>query len=113
MYHKLVTYHSNNLIKKDGENIISEKATYHRLQTTNTFLSTQLYILSSYVYTESKNEINSICSVMVSTPSYVVDHRFEPRSGQTKYYEIGMCYISAKHHEFKEKEQRWVGSESA
>jgi hypothetical protein len=34
-----------------------------------------------------------------------VDHGFEPQSGQTKDYEIGMCCFSAKH-------TAQVGSES-
>ena len=29
--------------------------------------------------------------------SSVVDHGFEPRSGQTKDYKIGICCFSAKH----------------
>jgi hypothetical protein len=29
--------------------------------------------------------------------SSVVDRWFEPQSGQTKDYEIGICYFSAKH----------------
>jgi hypothetical protein len=36
--------------------------------------------------------------VMVSVlASSVVDHGFEPRSGQTKDYEIGICCFYAKH----------------
>ena len=37
--------------------------------------------------------------------SSAVDRGFEPRSGQTKDYEIGICCSSAKN------EQRLVGSE--
>ena len=33
-------------------------------------------------------------SVLVSS---AVDHGFEPRSGQTKDYKIGICCFSAKH----------------
>jgi hypothetical protein len=41
---------------------------------------------------------NHICGVMVSVlGSSVVDCGFEPRSGQTKDYEIGICCFSAKH----------------
>ena len=29
--------------------------------------------------------------------SRAVDHGFEPRSGQTKHYKIGICCFSAKH----------------
>jgi hypothetical protein len=45
--------------------------------------------------------------------SSVVDHWFEPRSGQTKYYQICICCFFAKNTAFiKEKEQRLVGTES-
>jgi hypothetical protein len=35
--------------------------------------------------------------------SSVVDHGFEPLSGETKYYKIGMCGFSAKHATLKIK----------
>ena len=31
------------------------------------------------------------------------DCGFEPRSGQTKHYEIGSCYLSAKHASLRRK----------
>jgi hypothetical protein len=41
--------------------------------------------------------VNRISGIMVSVlPSSVVDCGFEPQSGQTKDYKIGMCYIFAK-----------------
>jgi hypothetical protein len=42
--------------------------------------------------------VNRIGDVMVSVlASSVVDRGFEPRSGQTKDYQIGICCFSAKH----------------
>jgi hypothetical protein len=42
--------------------------------------------------------LSRICGVMVSVlASSVVDCGFEPRSGQTKDNEIGICCFSAKH----------------
>jgi hypothetical protein len=39
-----------------------------------------------------------------------VNHGFEPRSGQTKDYNIGICCLSAKHASFKRKSKDcWVG----
>ena len=49
-----------------------------------------------------------IVSVFVSS---VVDRGFEPRSGQTKDYEIGICCFSAKRAVLKGK-IKLVGSES-
>ena len=41
---------------------------------------------------------------MVSvTTSSAVDRVFEPRSGQTKEYEIGICCFSAKQAEYRRK----------
>ena len=47
-------------------------------------------------------------SVLVSSAG---DRGFEPRSGQTKDYKIGICYFSAKHAVLRKK-SRLFGSES-
>jgi hypothetical protein len=42
--------------------------------------------------------MNRMCGVMVSMlASTTVDRGFEPRSGQTKDYKIGICCFSAKY----------------
>ena len=47
---------------------------------------------------------NRIGGVMVSVlASSTVDRGFEPRSGQTKDYIIGICCFSAKHAVLKRK----------
>jgi hypothetical protein len=38
----------------------------------------------------------------------VVDHGFEPRSGLTKNYKIGMCCFSAKHAALRRKSKHWL-----
>ena len=43
--------------------------------------------------------------------SSAVDHVFEPRSGQAKYYKIGMCCFPDKHAVIK-RTNRLVESES-
>jgi hypothetical protein len=40
--------------------------------------------------------------------SSVVDRGFDPRSGQTKDYKIGMCYFSAKHAALRRKNTYWL-----
>jgi hypothetical protein len=40
--------------------------------------------------------------------SSVVDHGFEPRSGQSKGYEIGVCCFSAKHAALRRKSKGWL-----
>jgi hypothetical protein len=40
--------------------------------------------------------------------SSVVDRGFEPRSGQTKEYEIGICCFSAKHASLMSKSKDWL-----
>jgi hypothetical protein len=37
-----------------------------------------------------------------------VDRWLEPRSGQTKDYEIGICCFSAKHVTLKRKNKDWL-----
>ena len=47
---------------------------------------------------------------MVSTLALrVVDHGFEPASGQTKDYKIGICYFSAKHAALRKKNKTESG----
>jgi hypothetical protein len=40
--------------------------------------------------------------------SSVVDRWFEPRSGQTKDYKIGICCFSAKHAALRRKSKEWL-----
>ena len=40
--------------------------------------------------------------------SCVVDRGFEPRSGQTKDYAIGICCFSAKHTTLRRKSKDWL-----
>ena len=40
--------------------------------------------------------------------SSAVDRGFEPRSGQTKDYKIGICCFSAKHIALRRKSKIWL-----
>jgi hypothetical protein len=40
--------------------------------------------------------------------SSVVDRGFDPRSGQTKDYKIGICCFSAKHAALRRKSKDWL-----
>jgi hypothetical protein len=40
--------------------------------------------------------------------SSAVDRVFEPWSGRTKYYEIGICCFSAKHTALRRKIKDWL-----
>jgi hypothetical protein len=52
---------------------------------------------------------NRISGVMVSVlTSGVVDRGFEPWSGQTKDYQIGICCFSAKHAALRRKSKDWL-----
>ena len=54
-------------------------------------------------------EKNHINGVMVSVfDSSAVDRGFEPRSGQTKDYEIGNCCFSTKHAALRSKSKDWM-----
>ena len=53
--------------------------------------------------------MNHIVGVMVSVLVLsVVDRGFEPRSGQTKDYKIGVCCLSVKHTALKKKSKDWL-----
>ena len=52
---------------------------------------------------------NHICSVMVNMLiSSAIDHGFEPRCGQTKDCNIGICCFSAKHTALRRKSKGWL-----
>ena len=40
--------------------------------------------------------------------SSAVDREFEPRSGQTKDYKIGICCFSAQHAALRRKSKDWL-----
>jgi hypothetical protein len=57
----------------------------------------------------SKPHGNRIGGVMVKVlVSSAVDRGFEPRSGQTKDYKIGICCFSAKHAALRRKSKDWL-----
>ena len=52
---------------------------------------------------------NRIGGVMVSVLALsAVDCGFQPRSGQTKDYQIGICCFTAKHAAIKRKSKDWL-----
>ena len=52
---------------------------------------------------------NLIDGVMVSMlASNAVDRGFEPRSGQTNDYKIGICSFSAKHAALRRQSKEWL-----
>jgi hypothetical protein len=40
--------------------------------------------------------------------SSAVDRGFDPRSGQTKDFKVGICCFSAKHAAFRRKSKDWL-----
>ena len=57
----------------------------------------------------SINRINRIGSVMVNVlASSAVDRGFEPGSGQTKDYKIGIYCFSGKHAALRSKSKNWL-----
>ena len=49
------------------------------------------------------------CGVMVGMlVSSVVDPRLESWSGESKFYEIGICCFSANHTTFRSKSKDWL-----
>ena len=61
------------------------------------------------VLVSSAVDCGFIGGVMVSVlVSSAVDCGFEPRSGQTKVYEIGICCFSGKHAALRIKSKDWL-----
>ena len=53
--------------------------------------------------------LNRVGGVMVSVlASSAIDRGFEPRSGQTKHYKIGICCFSVKHAALRRKSKDWL-----
>ena len=53
--------------------------------------------------------MNRIVGATVSVlASSVVDRGFEPRSGQSKDYTIGICYFSTKYGSLRRKSNDWL-----
>jgi hypothetical protein len=68
-----------------------------------------LYVISDQNGLLHIHHLNRISGVMVSVlASSVVDRGFESRSGQTKYYKIGICCFSAKHAALRRKSKDWL-----
>ena len=62
-----------------------------------------------YAYFKLCKNGNHIGGVMVSVlASSAVNRGFEPRSGQTKDYEIGICCFSAKNAALRRKNKDWL-----
>jgi hypothetical protein len=75
--------------------------------------SNNIYVANNYtVLINILNEwLNRIGCEMVSVlASSAVDRRFEPRSGQTKDYKIGICCFSTKHTSLRRKSKDWLAS---
>jgi hypothetical protein len=52
---------------------------------------------------------NLINGIMVNVLALsAVDHGFEPRSGKTRGYEIGICCFSSKHASLRVKSKDWL-----
>ena len=80
---------------------------YHNV---NVFLSVNNLIKPSYNLKNTNMYLpNCIDIVLVSVlVSSVVDHVFEPQSGQPKDYEIGICCFSAKYAALRSKSSNWL-----
>ena len=69
--------------------------------------------IEDYYHTVTKyihvvTSIKSTASVVSVLASSAVDRGFEPKSGQTKDYKIGMCCFSAKHAALRRKCKDWL-----
>jgi hypothetical protein len=90
-----------------------ESLNYHtRADQSNHYTTDAAWWIQYLGYIQRKQQhtkrTNHIGGVMVSMfASSAVDHGFEPRSGQTKDYKIGICCFSAKHAALRRKSKDW------
>ena len=68
------------------------------------------FVLLGVLNSKYTNTKHCICGViMISMLALrAVDRGFEPRSGQSKDYEIGICCFSAKHAGLRRKSKDWL-----
>ena len=72
------------------------------------------YLLVWYFRTSLTSLDSSIGGVMVRVlASSTVDRGFQPRSGQTKEYEIGICCLSDKQAALRRKGKYWLARNQA
>ena len=75
-----------------------------QIQIIETFITWKDFVQATFEEIDHTDVVNRIGSVIVSVlASSAVDRGFEPRSGQTKDYEIGICCFSAKHAALRRK----------
>ena len=73
------------------------------------FICIMLCKLHTTLPTQYAYNMNRIGGVMVSVlASRAVDRRFEPRSGQTKDFKIGICCFFTKHTAVRRKSKDWL-----
>ena len=61
---------------------------------------------NNHRFYKKRNRIGGVMGSVLA--SSAVDRGFEPRSGQTKDYKIGMCCFSAKHAALRRKNKDWL-----
>jgi hypothetical protein len=72
----------------------------------NSFTATLLWKISHSGYSKFRTRIGGVMVSLLA--SSAVDRRFEPRSGQTKDYKIGICCFSAKHAALRRNNKNWL-----
>ena len=73
------------------------------------FFFSYLCVLNIVGFVSTSTLLDHIGGVMVSVlASSAIDRGFEPRSGQTKDYEIGICCFCAKYTTFWRKSKDWL-----
>ena len=73
------------------------------------FFFSYLCVLNIVGFVSTSTLLDHIGGVMVSVlASSAIDREFEPQSGQTKDYEIGICCFSAKHAALMSKSKDWL-----
>ena len=78
-----------------------------KMHSTTIILKYSLYKIATMVPSTQNSYPHLWCMVSLLASS-VVDRGFEPRSGQTKDYKIGICCFSTKHVALRRKSKDWL-----
>jgi hypothetical protein len=73
----------------------------------NLLWNTKMYYICVLIIS-FKTQPHQWCNVSVAVVSSAPNRGIEPRSGQTKDYNIGMCCFSAKHASLRRKNKDWL-----
>ena len=63
---------------------------------------------TEFIISSQRNRISGVMVSVLALDVVLLDRGFDPRSGQTKDYKIGICCFSTKHPTLRRKTKDWL-----